>query len=82
MGKKRNVAYYSKRISKEMGIDEEIVRRILMHGWRNVLLAMKNKEDVALHGFARIWLEKQPRQEPEESEPIKLTEDPWEELFK
>ncbi len=60
MRKKKNVRHYSKRIAKETGLPEEVVHKILMHGWKNVLGSIKRKEDVALQGFGRIWTVKKP----------------------
>lgn len=58
MRKRRNVAYYSARIAKEMGIPEKQVHAVLMHCWRNFLRALKRKENINIQGFASFWIDR------------------------
>lgn len=56
----RNVAYYSKLVSKQTGIPRWKVHLVLMFAWNNIIKMLSRSEEIKLKNFGRIYFNKHP----------------------
>lgn len=57
-GKKRNVAYYSKRIAKDTGLSEKVVHAVLMRMTQNLCTQIYRGNEIRIKKFGRIFFRK------------------------